>query len=131
MLQLLWFDDIMTKRSKSLKLYFNTSNATISKRLSARVSTDLIEKYSRKTIRIRIGDTVKILTGQYKNIEGKITHVYTNENKISIEDIVRNKFQPRKNFDKDNLEELTNSIKEQGVIQPIVVRPAKSMNNKY
>jgi|TARA_B100001750_G_C15407509_1_gene546007 large subunit ribosomal protein L24 len=91
MLQLLWFDDIMTKRSKSLKLYFNTSNATISKRLSARVSTDLIEKYSRKTIRIRIGDTVKILTGQYKNIEGKITHVYTNENKISIEGVTREK----------------------------------------
>lgn len=91
MLQLLWFDDIMTKRSKSLKLYFNTSNATISKRLSARVSTDLIEKYSRKTIRIRIGDTVKILTGQYKNIEGKITHIYTNENKISIEGVTREK----------------------------------------
>ena len=91
MLQLLWFDDIMTKRSKSLKLYFNTSNNTISKRLSARVSTDLIEKYSRKTIRIRIGDTVKILIGQYKNIEGKITHVYTNENKISIEGVTREK----------------------------------------
>ena len=91
MLQLLWFDDIMTKRSKSLKLYFNTSNNTISKRLSARVSTDLIEKYSRKTIRIRIGDTVKILTGQYKNIEGKITHIYTNENKISIEGVTREK----------------------------------------
>ena len=91
MLQLLWFDDIMTKRSKSIKLYFNTSNATISKRLSARVSTDLIEKYSRKTIRIRIGDTVKILIGQYKNIEGKITHIYTNENKISIEGVTREK----------------------------------------
>ena len=53
------------------------------------------------------------------------------KNKISIKDIVRNKFQPRKYFDKDNLEELTNSIKEQGVIQPIVVRPDKSVNNKY
>ena len=91
MLQLLWFDDIMTKRSKSIKLYFNVSNSTISKRLSARVSTDLIEKYSRKTIRIRIGDTVKILIGQYKNIEGKITHIYTNENKISIEGVTREK----------------------------------------
>ena len=53
------------------------------------------------------------------------------KNKISIKDIVRNKFQPRKNFDKDNLEELTNSIKEQGVIQPIVVRPDKSASGKY
>ena len=81
----------MTKRSKSIKLYFNTSNSTISKRLSARASTDLIEKYSRKTIRIRIGDTVKILTGQYKNIEGKITHIYMNENTISIEGVTREK----------------------------------------
>ena len=53
------------------------------------------------------------------------------KNKIPIKDIVRNKFQPRKNFDKSNLEELTNSIKEQGIIQPIVVRPNKSMSGKY
>jgi ParB family transcriptional regulator, chromosome partitioning protein len=52
-------------------------------------------------------------------------------NKISINDITRNKFQPRKNFSKENLEELTNSIKEQGVIQPIVVRPNKNVEGKY
>ena len=52
-------------------------------------------------------------------------------NKVSIKDLTRNKFQPRKNFNKENLEELTNSIKEQGVIQPIVVRPDKINENKY
>jgi len=52
-------------------------------------------------------------------------------NKVSINDLKRNKFQPRKNFTKENLEELTNSIKEQGVIQPIVVRPDKLDNGKY
>ena len=52
-------------------------------------------------------------------------------NKVSIKDITRNKFQPRKHFDKENLLELTNSIKEQGVIQPIVVRPSKSLDGKY
>ena len=52
-------------------------------------------------------------------------------NKIEIKDILRNRFQPRKNFKKDSLEELTNSIKEQGVIQPIVVRPSSSQNGKY
>jgi len=52
-------------------------------------------------------------------------------NKVSIKDIVRNKFQPRKQFNKESLEELTNSIKEQGVIQPIVVRPDKSQEGKY
>tara|TARA_B100000029_G_C17586260_1_gene961209 strand:- start:328 stop:1176 length:849 start_codon:yes stop_codon:yes gene_type:complete len=52
-------------------------------------------------------------------------------NQVPIKDLVRNKFQPRKTFSKENLEELTNSIKEQGVIQPIVVRPAKSNEGKY
>ena len=52
-------------------------------------------------------------------------------NKVSIKDLTRNKFQPRKYFDKENLLELTNSIKEQGIIQPIVVRPNKSQDGKY
>ena len=52
-------------------------------------------------------------------------------NKISIKDIKRNKFQPRKHFTKESLDELTNSIKEQGVIQPIVVRPDRSSEGKY
>ena len=52
-------------------------------------------------------------------------------NKISIKDLTRNKFQPRKNFNKESLEELTNSIKEQGVIQPIIVRPDKTNDGKY
>ena len=52
-------------------------------------------------------------------------------NKISIKDIERNKFQPRKNFNKENLGDLTNSIKEQGVIQPILVRPSKNTSGKY
>ena len=47
-------------------------------------------------------------------------------NKVLIKDLTRNKFQPRRQFVKESLEELTNSIKEQGVIQPIVVRPDKS-----
>ena len=52
-------------------------------------------------------------------------------NKILIKDLSRNKFQPRKHFNKESLEELTISIKEQGVIQPIVVRPDKANNGKY
>ena len=52
-------------------------------------------------------------------------------NKVLIKDIKRNKYQPRKNFNKENLEDLTNSIREQGVIQPILVRPDKNDNGKY
>ena len=43
-------------------------------------------------------------------------------NKVSISSIIRSKFQPRKNFNKNQMEELTNSIKERGIIQPIIVR---------
>jgi len=52
-------------------------------------------------------------------------------NKISINDLIRNKFQPRKNFSKESLEELANSIRERGVIQPIIVRHSKSSEGKY
>ena len=53
------------------------------------------------------------------------------QKKIFISDIVRNKYQPRKHFDKERLAELTNSIKERGIIQPIVVRPSKNSDNEY
>jgi len=52
-------------------------------------------------------------------------------NKVPIKDLLRNKFQPRKHFSKESLEELTNSIREQGVIQPILVRPNKTLEEKY
>ncbi|HIF62333.1 MAG TPA: ParB/RepB/Spo0J family partition protein [Candidatus Pelagibacter sp.] len=53
------------------------------------------------------------------------------KNTLGINELTPNKFQPRKNFTKEKLEELTNSIKEQGVIQPIAVRPNKNINGKY
>ena len=43
-------------------------------------------------------------------------------NMVSISSIKRNKLQPRKNFNKEQMEDLTNSIKERGIIQPIIVR---------
>jgi ParB family chromosome partitioning protein len=52
-------------------------------------------------------------------------------NKISISEIVRSKFQPRKIFNKENLDELSNSIRERGVVQPIIVRKSKEFNGKY
>ena len=52
-------------------------------------------------------------------------------NKLSLSDIVPNKFQPRKNFQEENLQDLTNSIKERGVIQPIIVRKSVSDDSKY
>ena len=53
------------------------------------------------------------------------------KNKISISSIIRNKFQPRKNFDKEKMDELTNSIKERGIIQPIIVRKSLDQMDKF
>ena len=53
------------------------------------------------------------------------------KNKISISSIIRNKFQPRKNFDKEKMEELTNSIRERGIIQPIIVRKSSDEIDKF
>jgi len=52
-------------------------------------------------------------------------------NKLSLSDIIRNRFQPRKNFNKSHLEELSNSIKERGVVQPIIVRKSNQSSGKY
>ena len=57
--------------------------------------------------------------------------INTTNNKILISDVVRSKLQPRKNFDKQYLDDLTNSIKERGVVQPIIVRKSKDISGKY
>jgi len=59
------------------------------------------------------------------------TKVETKTNKLSLSEIVPNKYQPRKNFEEENLIDLTNSIKERGVIQPIIVRASNSDSSKY
>ena len=69
-------------------------------------------------------NTFKLKKGLGRGLSSLIGDANTNpkSNKVSISSLTRNKFQPRKNFDKANLEELTNSIKERGIIQPIIVR---------
>jgi len=56
------------------------------------------------------------------------TKVEIHKNKLPISDLIPNKYQPRKIFDESGLEDLTNSIKERGIIQPIIVR--KSIGDK-
>ena len=69
-------------------------------------------------------DTNKIKKGLGRGLSSLIgeTKAEININKVSISDLVSNKFQPRKIFDESSLQDLTNSIKERGIIQPIVVR---------
>ena len=57
--------------------------------------------------------------------------VETQKNQLPTSDLIPNKFQPRKIFDESSLEDLTNSIKERGIIQPIIVRKSKDDNSKF
>jgi len=59
------------------------------------------------------------------------SEVKENKTTISISSIIRNKYQPRKKFEKESLEELTNSIKERGIIQPIIVRKSDNIIDKF
>ena len=77
--------------------------------------------------------TFKMKRGLGRGLSSLIGDTDTNssKNKLSISSIVRNKFQPRKVFDKESLDELTNSIRERGMIQPIVVRKSQDKHDKF
>ena len=78
-------------------------------------------------------DTNKIKKGLGRGLSSLIgeTKATININRLSISDLVSNKFQPRKIFDDGNLQDLTNSIKERGIIQPIIVRKSSNDSSKY
>ena len=59
------------------------------------------------------------------------TKTESKTNKLLLSEIVPNKYQPRKNFDENYLEDLTNSIKERGIVQPIIVRKSSSQDSKF
>ena len=78
-------------------------------------------------------DANKIKKGLGRGLSSLIgeTKVDININKVLISDLLSNRYQPRKLFDEDSLQDLTNSIKERGIIQPIIVRKFKEDNSKY
>ena len=78
-------------------------------------------------------DSNKIKKGLGRGLSSLIgdTKIETNINKLSVSDLRPNKYQPRKLFDQENLEELTNSIKERGIIQPIIVRRSNVDKSTY
>ena len=78
-------------------------------------------------------DTNKIKKGLGRGLSSLIgeTKVETQKNELLISDLIPNKYQPRKIFDEDNLNDLTNSIKERGMIQPIIVRKSNDDKSKF
>ena len=78
-------------------------------------------------------DANKIKKGLGRGLSSLIgeTNAEMNVNKVAISDLLSNKFQPRKLFDEDSLQDLSNSIKERGIIQPIIVRKSRDQTEKY
>ena len=78
-------------------------------------------------------DTNKIKKGLGRGLSSLIgeTKIETQKNELLISDLIPNKYQPRKIFDEDNLNDLTNSIKERGMIQPIIVRKSNDEKSKF
>ena len=78
-------------------------------------------------------DSNKIKKGLGRGLSSLIgeTKVESQKNQLSISDLIPNKYQPRKIFDEDNLNDLTNSIKERGILQPIIVRKSNDDRSKF
>ena len=78
-------------------------------------------------------DSNKIKRGLGRGLSSLIgeTKVEVQKNKLSIGDLIPNRFQPRKNFDDESLTELTNSIKTRGILQPIIVRRSSENKSRF
>ncbi len=78
-------------------------------------------------------DSNKIKKGLGRGLSSLIgeTKVEIQKNKLGVSNLVPNKYQPRKIFDEENLKELANSIRERGILQPIIVRKSKYDQSKF
>ena len=78
-------------------------------------------------------DSNKIKRGLGRGLSSLIgeTKVESQKNQLTISDLIPNKYQPRKFFDENNLNDLTNSIKERGILQPIIVRKSDDDKSKF
>jgi len=69
---------------RNQKIY-RAMNQTVSKQICAALSKDLRKKYPRRSARIMINDTVKVIRGEYKGLTGKVAKISTESNSIAIE----------------------------------------------
>jgi len=78
-------------------------------------------------------DSNKIKKGLGRGLSSLIgeTKAEIQKNQLPVSDLISNKYQPRKIFDEDNLIDLTNSIKERGILQPIIVRKSSDDRSKF
>lgn len=73
------------------RMLYTASQHLLSKQLGSHLSKDLKEKYHCKSMRVVEGDSVKVLRGEFKGIEGKVTRISTEKRGVAIEGIKREK----------------------------------------
>jgi ParB family transcriptional regulator, chromosome partitioning protein len=77
----------------------------------------------------RLGRGLAALIGDMATMEGaRIAESSGGQKRLPVEFLIANRANPRRDFDTDQLEELTNSIREKGVMQPLLVRPSSDPN---
>ena len=72
---------------------YRASLRTRSNQLGSALSKDLQKKYGKRSIRVVEGDTIKVVRGEYKDVDGKVAHVSTQANSVAIEGIKKEKGQ--------------------------------------
>jgi len=70
---------------------FQAAHHTRSKQLGSTLSKELRKKYGRRSARVVEGDTVRVMRGEFKGIDGKVTHISTEKNSVAVEGIKREK----------------------------------------
>lgn len=82
---------VSSKPRKQRKLLYNAPYHKLSKLMSAHLSPQLREKYNRRSFPVKVGDTVKILRGEYRGIEGKVSGVDRKRQYLYVENVTMKK----------------------------------------
>jgi len=71
--------------------FYTATNHIRSKQLGATLSKDLREKYGKRNTRVVKGDTIRVMRGEFKGIDGKVTQISTEKSGVAVEGIKREK----------------------------------------
>ena len=73
------------------KLIYRATFHTRSKQLGSQLSEDLRKKYGKKSVRVIEGDSIKIVRGEFKGVDGKISKVSTKKSSVAVEGVKKEK----------------------------------------
>jgi len=79
------------KPRKQRKAIFNAPHHITNKLMNAHLSPELRERYKKRSMPVRVGDTVRILRGEFKRVEGKVIRVERKYRRVFIENLTRKK----------------------------------------